>query len=382
MSTGQYSQEQLQQLPNKYRNAEFVDRPAGPSAPVFADAPAWSPSPEAVQSQWSPEARTMPSAATYEAREFQPAGPDDGNRSARLGVREEGPQQGWRMYLNKLPGVHLRKGDDEKNFDRRIAQIRRTLAHPKTVAVLSGKGSAGKTITALNLGATVAKYQRGEKIVAASIDPLGNITDRTRGVNDQKPRSVVSLAADTELRRDSAAVGSYLLTDSSGLRVLGSSSADGATFLTSENLEKAHSTLRDYFHFNLTVLDFGLNIDSSVYHTGLALADQLILVASTTADSIDELDKLIETLKRFGGKYIDLVKNAVVVFVQTIPGKGHIDVNNERTRIVNTYKIPVVTIPWDAHISEGGPMSLELLDKQTQLRYVELAAEVMTKLPD
>lgn len=381
MSTGQYSQEQLQQLPHKYRNTDFVDRPAGPAAPVFADAPAWSPGPEAAQPQWNPEPRSVPSAATYEARELQSAGPEDGNRSARLGVREEGPQQGWRMYLNKVPGVNLRKGEDEKNFDRRIAQIRRTLARPKTVAVLSGKGSAGKTITTLNLGATVAKYQRGEKIVAASIDPLGNITDRTRGVNDQKPRSVVSLAAEIGLERDSA-VGSYLLTDSAGLRVLGSSSADGATFLTPENLEKAHSTLRDYFHFNLTVLDFGLNIDSSVYHTGLALADQLILVASTSADSIDELHKLIDTLKRFGGKYVDLVKNAVVVFVQTIPGKGHIDVNSERTRIVNTYKIPVVTIPWDAHISEGGPMGLELLDKQTQLRFVELAAEVMTKLPD
>lgn len=379
MSTGPYSQDQLQQLPNKYRNAEFVDRPAGPAAPVFADAPAWSPGPEADQPQWSPEPRRVPSAATYEAQEFHTAGPDDGNRSARLGVREEGPRQGWRMYLNKLPGVNLRKGEDEKNFDRRVTQIRRTRAQPKTIAVLSGKGSAGKTITTLNLGATVAKYQRGEKIVAASIDPLGNIADRTRGVNDQKPRSVVSLAADPGLQRDSE-VGSYLLTDSSGLRVLGSSSADGATFLTPEALDKAHSKLRDYF--NLTLLDFGLNIDSSVYHQGLALTDQLILVASTSADSIDELHKLIDALKRFGGKYVDLVKNAVVVFVQTIPGKGHIDVNNERTRIVNTYKIPVVTIPWDAHISEGGPMSLDLLDRQTQLRYVELAAEVMAKLPD
>lgn len=379
MSTGQYSQDQLQQLPHKYRNAEFVDRPAGPAAPVFADAPAWSPGPETPQPQWSPDPRSVPSASTYAAQELQPAGPNDGNRSARLGVREEGPQQGWRMYANKLPGVNLRKGEDETNFDRRVAQIRRTRAQPKTIAVASGKGSAGKTVTALNMGATIAKYQRGEKIVAASIDPLGNIADRTRGVNDQKPRSVVSLAADPGLERDSE-VGSYLLTDSSGLRVLGSSSADGAAFLTPTDLDKAHSKLRDYF--NLTLLDFGLNIDSSVYHEGLALTDQLVLTASTSADSIDELHKLIDTLKRFGGKYVDLVKNAVVVFVQTTPGKGHIDVNSERTRIVNTYKIPVVTIPWDAHISEGGPMSLELLDKQTQLRYVELAAEVMTKLPD
>lgn len=42
---------------------------------------------------------------------------------------------------------------------------------------------------------------------------------------------------------------------------------------------------------------------------------------------------------------------------------------------------PVVTIPWDAHISEGGPMSIDLMDENTRLPYVWLAAEVMSKLP-
>ena len=91
---------------------------------------------------------------------------------------------------------------------------------------------------------------------------------------------------------------------------------------------------------------------------------------------------LINTLIRFGGKYIDLLHNAVVVFAQTHPSRGHIDVAAERTRIVDAYSTPVVTIPWDAHISEGGPMSLDLVDRTTQLPYVWLAAEVMSKLPD
>lgn len=385
-------------LLEKYRNApaELIDRPAA-AAPVFDDAPQPRPPvnpppqrPPANPPRWAPTEhdrlgggapRQMPPASPG-ARLPDPrtgsADPSDATRTARIGVRTEGPQQGWRAFANRF-GLNLSKGASEIHYDRCVAQIQRTLRGPKTIAILSGKGAGGKTTTTLNMGATMATHQRGLKIVAASIDPLGNITDRTRGVNSQPPRSVVSLASDPNLHRDSD-VSSYLLTDRSGLRVLGASSSDGAGFLTPDKLERAMTVLRDYF--NITLIDFGLNIDSPVFHTGLALADQLVLTAATTADSIDELHVLINTLKRFGGKYIELLHGAVVVFVQTHPGKGHIDVAAERTRIVDAYSTPVVTIPWDAHISEGGPMSLDLVDHTTQLPYVWLAAEVMSKLPD
>lgn len=364
-------------LREKYQNApaELIDRPAA-AAPRFDDVPLPQP-PAPPAPQWQPAPRGETFSAPADTRTAS-TGPNDSNRSARIGVRTEGPQQGWRAVANRF-GLNLSKGADEIHYDRCVAQIQRTLRGPKTIAVLSGKGAGGKTTTTLNMGATMATHQRGLKIVAASIDPLGNITDRTRGVNSQPARSVVSLASDPNLHRDSD-VSSYLLTDRSGLRVLGASSADSAGFLTPEKLERAVAVLRDYF--NITLIDFGLNIDSPVFHTGLALADQLVLTAATTADSIDELHVLINTLKRFGGKYIDLLHNAVVVFVQTHPGKGHIDVAAERTRVVDAYSTPVVTIPWDAHISEGGPMSLDLVDRTTQLPYVWLAAEVMSKLPD
>lgn len=372
---------EVQRLRDKYSNAhaDYIDRPAVP-APVFADAPPPPVTPAGPHwaSQPPRPEHSNTGAAPRRASGATDAAIDDTTRSARIGVRTEGPQQGWRAFANRF-GLNLAKSPDEIAYDRYITQIQRTLRSPKTIAVLSGKGAAGKTSTTLNVGATMATHQRGLNVVAVSIDPLGNITERTRGVNSQPPRSVVSLAADPHLNRDSD-VSSYLLTDRSGLRVLGSSSCDGAGFLTPESLERAHAVLRDYY--NITLLDFGLNIDSPVYHKGLELADQLVLTAATTADSIDELHVLIGTLKRFGGKYVDLLHGAVVVFVQTQPGKGHIDVNAERTRIVDSYSTPVVTIPWDEHISEGGPMRLDLLDKTTQLPYVWLTAEVMSKLPD
>lgn len=408
--TAPYGDDETRRLRAKYSNVPsgFGDQPASQPSP-FADTPpapapapgapapgAPTPAPNPAQGavgpgpaapgpvpQWAAPAQpaqASPVPAGPSVTNVEPRGellPEDGTRSARIGVKTEGPQQGWRAVANKF-GLKLSKGTDEIEYDRRIAQIQRTLRAPKTIAVVSGKGNGSKTITTLAMGATMATQQRGLKIVAASIDPLGNLTDRTRGVNSQPARSVVSLASDPNLHRDSD-VSSYLLTDKSGLRVLGPSSADGAPFLTPDKLDRAHTVLRDYF--NITLLDFGLNIDSPVYHKGLELADQLVITASTAADSIDELHKLIRQLHRFG-KYGDLLRNAVVVFTQTQRGDSHIDVGAERTRIVNSYSMPVVSIPWDAHISEGGPMSLDLLDKATRLPYVWLAAEVMEKIPD
>ena len=375
------SGEEMRRMREKYRNApaEFVDRPPMQTTPIV-DVPNHPPVADPTASravaaaQWRPGAHRGGIVADTAA----PLPPGETTRSTRIGVSTEGPQRGWRAKANRMLGLRLAKSRDEIEYDRRVAQIQRTLRVPKRIAVLSGKGAAGKTSVSLNLGATIASQQRGMKVVALSIDPLGNISDRVRPVNSQAASSVMSLAADENLNRASD-VSSYLQTDKSGLRVLGASTADGAPFLTPTALERALNVLSDVY--DLSIIDFGLNIDSPVYHTGLSQSDQLVLAAATSADSIDELHTLIDTLKRFGGKYVDLLHGAVVVFCQTRPGKGHIDVDAERTRIVNSYGTPVVTIPWDEHISEGGPMSLELLDEDTRLPYVWLAAEVMSRLP-
>jgi MinD-like ATPase involved in chromosome partitioning or flagellar assembly len=358
---------------DKYRNAAgFADRPAAsaeaapfrdePVADRAAAAAAWTPSDPGPVG--SPVTRIE--SATAEVRTPVIAG------------RTEAAKRGFRGKLNRTFGLHLTKGEDELRYDQRVSQIQKTLRVPKRFGVISGKGAAGKTTVSLLLGETICAQQRGMKVVAMSIDPLGNISDRVRPVNAQAPRSVMALAADDNLNRASD-VSSYLQTTKNGLRVLGASAADGATFLTPDALDRASEVLTE--HYEVVVVDFGLNIDSMVYHRALTGIDQLVLVTSTTADSISELHTIIKTLLGFGGKYVELLRGAIVVFCQTRPGKSHIDVDAERDRVVNSYGMPVVTIPFDEHIAEGGPMGLELLDEDTRLQFVHLAAEVMSKIP-
>jgi MinD-like ATPase involved in chromosome partitioning or flagellar assembly len=357
----------------KYRNAAgFADRPAAaaeaapfrddPIAERAAAAASWTPSDPGPVG--SPVTRIE--SATAEVRTPVIAG------------RTEAAKRGFRGKMNRTFGLHLSKGEDELRYDQRVSQIQKTLRVPKRFGVISGKGAAGKTTVSLLLGETICAQQRGMKVVAMSIDPLGNISDRVRPVNGQAPRSVMALAADDNLNRASD-VSSYLQTTKNGLRVLGASAADGATFLTPDSLDRATEVLTE--HYEVVVVDFGLNIDSMVYHRALTGIDQLVLVTSTTADSISELHTIIKTLLGFGGKYVELLKGAIVVFCQTRPGKSHIDVDAERDRVVNSYGMPVVTIPFDEHIAEGGPVGLELLDEDTRLQFVHLAAEVMSKIP-
>lgn len=357
---------------DKYRNVPsgFADRTTEtvPAADEAWDEPVRAAAPET----WTPESAVSTTTAFRE-----PVAVETG-RTTVISGRTEAAQRGWRGKLNRAMGLHLSKSEDELKYDQRVSQIQKTLRVPKRVGVISGKGAAGKTSTTLLLGETVCSQQRGMKVAAMSIDPLGNISERVRPVNSQPPRSVMSLAADDNLARASD-VSSYLQTTKTGLRVLGASSSDGAGFLTPDGYDKANQALAGYYE--VTVVDFGLNVDSAVYHRALQSIDQLVLVASTTADSINELHTLIKTLLSFGGKYVALLKGAIVVFVQTRPGKSHIDLDAERDRIVNSYRMPVVTIPFDEHIAEGGPMALDLLDEDTRLQFVHLAAEVMDKLP-
>lgn len=304
----------------------------------------------------------------------------DEARSERIGGRVERAQRGWRATVNRVLHTKLSKGADEIEYDRRVTQIQRAFRGCKVIGVVSGKGSSGKTSVALNVGSTIASKQRGAKVVALSIDPLGNISERVRQVNDQAPSSVMSLAAESDDKlRSAPVVSTYLQTDHSGLRVLGSSICDGSDFLTPEGLDRVLDALQE--QFNLIILDFGLNIDSPSYHAGLQAVDQLVLAASTTPDSIDELHQLIKTLRAFGGKYTDLIPGAVVVFSQGRPGKTNINISAERQKFTDAYGTPVITIPFDEHISEGGPMGLHLMDEETQVRYVWLASEVMSRLP-
>lgn len=304
----------------------------------------------------------------------------DETRSERLGGRVESAQRGWRATVNRVLHTRLSKGSDEIEYDRRVSQLQRNFSRCKVIGVVSGKGSSGKTSVALNVGSTIVSKQRGAKVIAMSIDPLGNISERVRQVNNQAPHSVMSLAdAGAETLASAPAVGTYLQTDHSGLLVLGSSVCDDADFLTPEGLERVIGALQE--QFGLIILDFGLNLDSPTYHAGLQAVDQLVLAASTTPDSIDELHQLIKTLRAFGGKYTDLIPGAVVAFSQARPGKSNIDVSKERQTFIDAYGTPVITIPFDAHISEGGPMGLHLMDEQTRVRYVWLASEVMGRLP-
>lgn len=357
---------------DKYRNAPSgADRDTAPAAdagedktePAGAAAAPETPAPESWGATAGSGLKTAPGGA---------------GRASVIAGRTEPAQRGWRGKINRAVGLHLAKNKKELRYDQRVSQIQKTLRVPKRIGVISGKGAAGKTTVSLLLGETVCAQQRGMKVAAMSIDPLGNISERIRPVNGQPPRSVMSLAADDNLRRASD-VSSYLQTTRTGLRVLGASDSDGAGFLTPEALDRAAASLAEYYEF--TVLDFGLNIDSAVYHRALTKIDQLVLVASTTADSIDKVHTLIGTLLSFGGMYVALLKSAIVVLVQTRPGRSHIDIAAERDRFVNSYRMPVVAVPFDGHIAEGGPMGLELLDENTRLQFVHLAAEVMERLP-
>lgn len=297
------------------------------------------------------------------------------------GARRERAKRGWRAKLNAL-GLNLMKGEEEIHYDARVAEIRRTPRVAKRVGVVSGKGGSGKTSVTLNLGMTIAKHNAGINVAAMSIDPLGNINRRVSLGSDKSGISSVATFANDEELRDFNAVISHMADTSEGLRVLGSSGSDEYTenhILTSEELERSLQVLAG--HFSLTFIDFGLDYNSDVYHTALRMLDGLVFTSSTTVDAVSSLIDLVDKVRSLGGFYLELVQNSVVVLNQTRLGKDHFDIAAAKRKIEEDLGLKVlVTVPFDEHIAEGGPIKLDLLNEETRLSFVYTAAEVMKNL--
>jgi MinD-like ATPase involved in chromosome partitioning or flagellar assembly len=337
--------------------------PAEPAAPV-AEAPPRTPprgqlwtDPGAVAAQQAQQARAEPPADLSSAR--------------LLRQTKRPPQSGWRRFVYVMTGRLINPGESPADVRRRELTVRvnQPLLGCHKIAMLSLKGGVGKTTVTATLGATFASL-RGDRVIALDANP-------DRGTLSQKipletSATVRNLLRDAQRVRRYTDVRAYTSQGSSRLEVLASEQDPAVSEAFSEDDYRRTVTLLEHF-YNIVLTDCGTGLMHSAMYGVLGVADQLIIVSSSSIDGARSASATMDWLDAHG--HGDLVRNAVAVVNNVSRSAGGVDLDRVAEHFAARCRA-VVRIPFDAHLQEGAEVDLDRLEPATRLALLELAAAV------
>ncbi|WP_306355963.1 MULTISPECIES: MinD/ParA family protein [unclassified Nocardia] len=280
---------------------------------------------------------------------------------------------GVRGALNKV-GFRFGLSPAEQRAEDRRTRIRRQIPGTYQIAVVSVKGGVGRTTTAATLGSTFASI-RYDRVVAVDANP--DFSDLgTRTVRHPYGLTLRDLAQARDLRAFSA-VQAYTTTNNANLVVVASPWATDATrALSGEEYAAAVQTLR--VHYNLVLVDCGTGVFDSATNSVLASSDAVLVVTPATVGGVTGA---VATLNWLGSHGLErLVHRSSVAIVHQHPVKPNVDVAAIE-QLFATAERPTYTLPYDAHLAEGGEIDLRLLGSDTVLAFEELAAALSDGFP-
>ena len=233
----------------------------------------------------------------------------------------------------------------------------------RAIAIVSGKGGVGKTMTALNLGVCLRALRRGVTLVDA------NISTPDIGISLGAPIVPISLQ---HVLSGTADVKQALYMHGSGMRILPASlafkSKDYLDLLL--NLEGVIYSLKRMSEF--TIIDGAAGIGDDV-RSIINAADECLIVTNPEMPAIASAMKTIRLAESLG-------KRVTGVVVTKANGKNEIS-PDEIGRLLDNPVIAV--IPGDDNvkgsIAEGEPISLSYPKSGASKAYMRLAQKIISK---
>lgn len=277
------------------------------------------------------------------------------------------PQEWWRRWLGLTP-----KQQSEEEINRR-ATLRTSFADPLVVAVVSPKGSAGKTPTARGIAAAVSR-QRGGGVVVVDLNELrGTLGQRSVLTHEGHIGNIVEHAG-------------YLLSDAARSAevercmnrqpdsfewVLASDKATTKP-ISFEEFDKVLAILKRFF--SIIIFDTGNSELSSSWQAATAAADVLVVPMKWKGDSMVPATAMLDDMRLHG----EAVSGRTIL----LGTNGPQDVDPvERDEGLTIFKehypdLPVLEIPVDAGLHKG-IIRWNQLRPGTRLAYEKVGAEVM-----
>ncbi|MGX1751345.1 AAA family ATPase [Glutamicibacter protophormiae] len=373
---------------------------AAPEPPATADTapepeePAMEPAQAAVKPQNTTPAPADPDAVAPKAQQPNPFAqkpqshtvpvPDEApatRREARQSFLtqeqvEEPATQGWRGTMTRL-GIRMAPNEAERAERADVQAVSQHWPGPRTIAIVNGKGGAGKTPTTVLLSAIFARYGGAGVLAWDNNQTRGTLGWRT----EQGPHEATLLE---------------LLPESEKLLGTGAQSADLAHFvhhqtrdrfdvLRSKPMELASAQRVDAAdvdaihrvaskYYRLIFIDSGNDESDPMWRRMIDHTDQLVVATTTRDDHAEAGALLLEALAQQNDKAHALAQNAVAVVTQADSKATAADVQ----RVADGYKTlarDVATIPFDPAMVDG-ILRYDALRPNTQRAWLAAGAAV------
>ena len=302
-------------------------------------------------------------APSHTAEEFTEA--------AMLRHRPRPAGRGWRrsLYSATRGAINLGPGTDERRELELLSRVSTPVRGSRRIVVISRKGGAGKTTTALMLGHTFASH-RGDRVVALDANPdAGSLAHRMRR---ETSRTVTDLLDErTRIERYADMRGYTSQAADTRLEVVASDDDPRISHALGEEEYRTAIDILDR-HYNLILVDTGTGILDSAIKGILAEADQIVVVMPPALDGARVAAMTLDWLEEHD--HADLVRGAVAV-VNAVHGRGDLELERIDEHFVARCSA-VVHIPWDVTLQAGAHTTLGDLRRETRDAYLELAAAV------
>lgn len=348
---------------------------------VRADREAAVPRPRSAVSDTAPAATPAPPEAEHEkGARTRTRRPRSETAPRPSFLTEDTPAEparmGFRGALNRV-GMDLRPGAIERAFRRDEAAVSRQWAGPRTIAIVNGKGGAGKTPTTVFLAAVFARFGGAGVLAWDNHQTRGTLGWRTE-----------SAAHDRTVRE--------MLADSTRLISPDAKAADLADYvhhqprdrfdvLRSQPPRLAHDdrlgpaeidvlqTVAARF-YRLIIVDSGNDESDPLWRRMIDHTDQLVVATTTRGDHAEAGALLLEALAERDERSAHLVEQSVVVVSQADPRATPTEI----ATVASGYRSlsrEVRTIPYDREMVDG-PLRYDALAGKTQRAWLSAAASV------
>ena len=267
---------------------------------------------------------------------------------------EEPATQGWRGLMTHL-GLRLSPSEAERAERADVQAVSQHWPGPRTIAIVNGKGGAGKTPTTVLLSAVFARFGGAGVLAWDNNQTRGTLGWRT----DQGPHEATLLELLPQVDRllstgaQSADLAHYVHHQPRDrFDVLRSKPMELAAEqrIDASDVDAIHQVAAKYYR--LIFIDSGNDESDPMWRRMIDHTDQLVVATTTRDDHAEAGALLLEALADRDERAAALAEQAIVVVTQADPKAHSADVQ----RVAAGYKDlarDAITIPFDPAMVDG-----------------------------